>query len=117
MILASVFFVQKYCSKNKGKFLIHPSKNVDKERSESLGIDHNMLTLGAIIGTAVLYDVKQYKNKTELEIDKNKHYADIKKFGFCKYGFMIKNAHRLRSLIPYLGKLKFFEVRYPISFR
>lgn len=62
--------------------MIHASKNVDKERSESLSIDHNMLTRGAIIGTAVLYDVKQYKNKTELEIDKNKHYADIKKFGF-----------------------------------
>ena len=96
----------------RGKFLIHASKNVDKERSESLGIDHNMLTLGAIIGTAVLYDVKQYKNKTELEIDKNKHYADIKKFGFCKYGFMIKNAHRLRSSVPYRGQLNFFEVEY-----
>ena len=94
----------------RGKFLIHASKNVDKESSEFLGIDRNMLTRGAIIGTAELYDVKQYKNKTELEIDKNKHYADIKKFGFCKYGFMIKNAQRLRSLIPYLGKLKFFEV-------
>lgn len=94
----------------RGKFLIHASKNVYKESSEFLGIDRNMLTRGAIIGTAELYDVKQYKNKTELEIDKNKHYADIKKFGFCKYGFMIKNAQRLRSLIPYLGKLKFFEV-------
>lgn len=29
---------------------------------------------------------------------------------------MIKNAHRLRSVIPYLGKLKFFEVRYPVGF-
>jgi hypothetical protein len=45
-----------------------------------------MLTRGAIIGTAILCDVKQYKNKTEREIDKNKHYADIKKFGFCRYG-------------------------------
>jgi hypothetical protein len=32
----------------------------------------------AIIGSAILYDVKQYKKKTELEKDRNKHYADIK---------------------------------------
>ena len=80
----------------------------------SLGIDHKTLTRGAILGAAVLYDVKQYKSKTELENDNNKHYADIKKFGFCKYGFKVKNAHKFRSSIPYLGKLKFFEVDYPI---
>jgi ASCH domain len=97
----------------RGKFLVHASKNVDKQRSESLGIDHVMLTCGAIIGAAVLYDVKVYKNKTQIEMDKNKHCADIEKFGFCKYGFMIKNARRLRSSIPYPGKLKFFEVGYP----
>lgn len=98
----------------RGRFLIHASKNVDKERSESLGIDYKMLTCGAITGTAVLYDVRQYKSKTELEKDKNKHYADIKKFGFCRYGFMVKNAHRLRNLVQYPGRLKFFEVEYPI---
>jgi hypothetical protein len=37
------------------------------ERSESLGIDHNELTRGAIIGSAILHDVKQYRNKTEFE--------------------------------------------------
>jgi ASCH domain len=98
----------------RGKFLVHASKNVDKQRSESLGIDHDMLTYGAIIGAAVLYNVKLYKNKTQLEMDINKHYADIEKFGFCKYGFMIKNARRFRSSCP--GKLKFFEVDYPVSF-
>jgi len=100
----------------RGKFLVHASKNVDKLRSESLGIDHDMLTYGAIIGAAILYNVKLYKNKTQLEMDKNKHYADIEKFGFCKYGFVIKNAHRFRSSITCPGKLKFFEVDYPISF-
>jgi hypothetical protein len=100
----------------RGKFLVHASKNVDKDTSESLGIDYGILMRGAIIGSANLYDVKQYKNKTELEMDKNKHYADIKKFGFCKYGFMIKNPHRLKRSILYPGKLKFFEVAYPVSF-
>jgi hypothetical protein len=64
-----------------------------------------------LIGSAVLHDVKQYRNKTELEMDKNKHLADIKKLGFCRYGFMIKKAHRLKRPIPYPGMLKFFEVK------
>jgi predicted transcriptional regulator len=62
----------------RGKFLVHASKNIDKD----LGIDYSKVKCGAIIGSAVLYDVKQYRNKTELELDKNKHLADIKKFGF-----------------------------------
>jgi hypothetical protein len=62
--------------------------------------------------TCTATDIKQYRNKTELELDKNKHLADIKKFGFCNYGFMIKNAQRFRRSIPYLGMLKFFEVDY-----
>lgn len=95
----------------RGQFLIHASKNVDTEALESLGVDYKMLTYGAIIGTAILFDVKQYKNKAELEIDKNKHYADIKNFGFRKYGFMVKNAKRLSS-VPYRGQLNFFEVKY-----
>ena len=99
----------------RGKFLVHASKNIDKERLDFLTIDHNKLTLGAIIGSAVLYDVKEYRNKLDLELDKNKHLADIKKFGFRRYGFMIKNAHRFRRSIPYPGMLKFFEVEYPAA--
>ena len=104
--------LRKWNTAFRGKFLVHASKNIDKERLDFLGIDYNNLTLGAIIGSALLYDVKQYRNKIELELDKNKHLADIEKFGFCKYGFMIKNAHRLRRSIPYSGMLKFFEVDY-----
>jgi hypothetical protein len=88
----------------------------NKERLDFLGIDHNKLICGAIIGSAVLYDVKQYRNKTELGLNNNKHLADIKKFGFRRYGFMIKNAHRFRRSIPYPGILKFFEVEYPATF-
>jgi len=53
-------------------------KNIDNGRSESLGIDYKKLVQGAIIGSAILYDIKQYKKKTEREKDRNKHYADIK---------------------------------------
>ena len=50
-------------------------KNIDNGRSESLGIDYKKLVQGAIIGSAILYDIKQYKKKTEREKDRNKHYA------------------------------------------
>ena len=73
------------------------------------GINYTKLDTGAIVGTGILYDVKTYKSKAEFEKDKNKHYADIKKFGSHKYGFMVKNAHKFRTPIPYSGKLKFFE--------
>jgi hypothetical protein len=48
---------------------------------------------------------------------KNKHYADIKKFGAYKYGFLIRNAHRFRTSVAYPGQLKFFEIEYPIGLR
>ena len=44
----------------RGKFLIHASKNIDKERLDSLGLDHNKLISVAILCYAVLYDFKQY---------------------------------------------------------
>ena len=57
---------------------------------------------------------RDMRAKTEFERDKNKHCADIKKFGSYKYGFMIRNAHRLQAVLPYPGQLKFFEVEYPV---
>lgn len=107
--------LRKWNTKFRGKFLIHASKRIDKERAKSLGIDYTKLSIGAIIGCATLYDVKEYRNKAEFKKDKNKHYADIKKFGSYKYGFMIRKAHRLRTPVPYAGRLRFFEVEYPFS--
>lgn len=67
------------------------------------------------IGTAILYDVKEYKSEAEFVKDRNKHYADIKKFGSYRFGFMVRNAHRFRTPKPYPGRLRFFEVQYPFS--
>src|SRR5712691_8103962 len=89
-------------------------KKIDKERAKSLGINYTKLSTGAIIGTAILYNVILYKSEAEFERDKNKHYADINKFGSYKYGFMVKNANRFGTPLPYPGKLKFFEVEYPV---
>jgi predicted transcriptional regulator len=106
--------LRKWNTKFRGKFLIHSSKKIDKERAKVLGIDYTKLSTGAIIGTAILYNVKKYKSEAEFKKDKSKHYADIKKFDSYKNGFMVKNAHRLRTPLPYPGRLKFFEVEYPV---
>jgi hypothetical protein len=94
--------------------LIHASKNLDKERASSLDIDYTKLSKGAIIGTAILYDVKEYESKAEFVKDMNKHYADIMKFDSYKFGFMVRNVHRFRTPKPYPGRLRFFEVQYPL---
>jgi len=106
--------LRKWNTKFRGRFLIHASKKIDTERAKSLGINYTKLSAGAIIGSGTLYNVKKYKNKAEFEKDKNKHYADIEKFGSYKYGFMVKNAHRFRTPLPYLGRLKFFEAEYQV---
>jgi hypothetical protein len=106
--------LRKWNTKFRGEFLIHASKKIDKARAKSLDINFTKLSTGAIIGTAILYNVKEYKSKAEFEKDKNKHYADIKKFGSYKYGFMVNNAHKLRTPLRYPGRLKFFEVEYPV---
>jgi hypothetical protein len=65
-----------------------------------LGINYTKLSTGAIIGTAILYNVILYKSEAEFERDKNKHYAGINKFGSYKYGFKVKNANRLGTPRP-----------------
>ncbi len=102
--------LRKWNTNFRGEFLIHASKNVNKEKCKSLNIDQTKLSTGAIVGRAILYDVKKYDNKTQFMRDKNKHYADANIFNFHVYGFMINNAQRFRSPIPYSGKLGFFEV-------
>lgn len=81
-----------------------------KEKCKSLNIDQAKLSTGAVIGRAILYDVKKYDNKTEFMRDKNRHYADANIFDSYMYGFKIKDAQRLRLPIQYSGKLGFFEV-------
>ncbi len=95
--------------------MIHASRQLDKEVASSLNFYYTKLSKGAIIGTAELYDVKQYKSNSDFEKDQNKHYADIKKFGYYKFGFMVRNAHRFRTPMPYPGRLRFFEVQYPFG--
>ena len=98
-------------TKFRGEFLIHASKTVDKEACERNKIDPKSLITGAIIGKAILYDVKSYDSKNSFLRDKNKHFEDPKSTNY-KYGFLLKEAKRFRKSIPLLGKLGFFNVEY-----
>ena len=83
--------LRKWNTKFRGKFLVHASKNIDSEACERLDIDIEKLIKGAIIGSASLYDVKEYKSQEEFNKDKQKHFSIISKyFDGYKYGFLVK---------------------------
>jgi predicted transcriptional regulator len=103
--------LRKWNTKFRGKFLIHASKNIDNEACERLDIDIDKLIKGAIIGSASLYNVKEYKSQEEFNKDKQKHFSIISKyFDGYKYGFLVKDARMFKLTIPYSGKLGFFNV-------
>jgi hypothetical protein len=103
--------LRKWNTKFRGEFLIHASKNIDIQACERLDIDIDKLTLGAIIGSAFLYDFKEYRNQEEFNKDKQKHFSIVTKyFDGYKYGFLIRDARMFKKSIPYPGKLRFFEV-------
>ena len=96
--------LRKWNTKFRGKFYIHASKNYDKEK---LGNNMKDLVTGAIVGSAELVDVKEYKTEKEFFEDVNKHLG--KKFKYGKYGFILKNVRRIKP-ISYKGQLNFFNV-------
>jgi ASCH domain len=103
--------LRKWNTKFRGKFLIHASKNMDIEACERLDIDIDKLTKDTIIGSAFLYNVKEYQNQHEFNKDKQKHFSIISKyFDGYKYSFLVKDARMFKTSIPYSGKLGFFNV-------
>ena len=110
--------LRKWNTKFRGEFLIHASKNIDIDSCDRLDIDIDKLTIGAIIGSAFLYDFKEYSNQEEFNKDKQKHFSLVTKyFDGYKYGFLIRNARMFKKSIPYPGKLRFFEVDNSIKFK
>ena len=91
------------------------SKNIDVDACDRLDINIDKLSLGAIIGSAFLYDVKEYDNQEDFNRDKQKHFSVISKyFDGYKYGFLIRWAKIFTKPIVYPGKLRFFEVNNSI---
>jgi len=105
--------IRKWNTNFRGPFLIHASKNVNKNACLTLGYDESNMVKGAIIGKAVVYDVIKYTTIDVFLDDRQKHFSieDIKlDNSFKRYGFLVKDALKFREEIPYLGKLGFFEI-------
>ncbi len=85
--------LRKWNTSFRGEFLIQASKNIDIESCERLDMDTNKLTVRAIIGSAFLYDAKEYNNREEFERDRHKHLSVVTKYfeGYT-YGFLVRNA-------------------------
>ena len=64
--------------------IVHASKNMEIESCEILDIDIDNLTKGAIIDSAFLYDVNEYKNLDEFNKDKQKHFSILSNY-FGRY--------------------------------
>ena len=98
----------------RGEFLIHASRNINKDACKSIGLDSSTIATGAVIGKAFLYDVKEYYNKKDFDKDKENHLAtDI--YSNDRYGFLVKDAVKFDKPIPMLGKLNFFEVQLDVN--
>ena len=107
--------LRKWNTKFREEFLIHASKNIDVDACERLDIEIEKLSIGAIVGSAFLYDVKVYSNQEDFNRDKQKHFSIISKyFDGYKHGFLIRNAKMFKKPIAYSGKLRFFEVNNSI---
>lgn len=91
-------------TKFRGEFLIHSSKNPDRNAMKKFGFVD--LPCGFILGKAEIIDVKHYKSEEEHIKDRNKHLADST---WGKYGFLLKNVQKFEKPIPASGKLRFWE--------
>ena len=91
----------------RGEFLIHAPIKIRINDCKRLKITKKLVT-GAIVGKAVLYDVKKYGSLAEIKKDQKYHFAV--NVGNKTFGFKIKNAKALRIPIPWKGQLGFFDV-------
>jgi predicted transcriptional regulator len=96
--------VRKWNTWFRGEFLVHASKAIVNEACKLYNIDTSLLNTGAIVGSAVLYDVKYYQTNKEFIADQSKHLA-IATYSDHKYGFLLSNAKRFDKPIPLKGRL------------
>ncbi len=101
--------LRKWNTKYRGQFLIHASMTINSEACKLYNINISSLTMGAIVGSALLCDVKRYQSKEEFMADKNKHFA-VSAYSEPLYGFLLSDAKRLDKPIPLKGRLSFFDV-------
>jgi hypothetical protein len=105
--------LRKWNTEFRGEFLIHASKTIDKEVCELYNIDTSLLITGAIVGSAVLQDIKFYQSKKEFFADQSKHLA-AGKYSDPKYGFLLSDVKRFDKPIPLKGQLGFFDAKFSV---
>lgn len=99
-----VIELRTWNTKFRGEFLIHASKNPDKNAMERFGFTN--LPVGCIVGKASLVNVKKYNNEEEHNKDIDLHLAS-KSWG--NYGFILDKVERLEVPIECKGRLNFWE--------
>ncbi|MDQ4101748.1 MAG: ASCH domain-containing protein [Thermoproteota archaeon] len=99
--------LRKWNTRFRGEFLVHASKAIDKEACKSCNIEICSLITGAIVGSAILYDVKLYQSKEEFIADQSKHFAY--NYTQPKYGFLLSDPKRFDKPILLKGQLGFFN--------
>jgi predicted transcriptional regulator len=101
--------LRKWNTKYRGQFLIHASKTINSEACKLYNIDVSSQVTGAIVGSALLCDVKRYQSKQEFMVDQNKHFA-VSAYLEPTYGFLLSDAKRFDKPVPLKGRLGFFNV-------
>ena len=94
--------LRSWNTKFRGKFLVHASKNPDKEAMKKFGFKE--LPCGFILGEVELVDVKDYA--VTKDFDNDNHLADA---SFGGYGFVLENFKRFEEPICVNGRLGFWE--------
>ena len=101
--------LRKWNTHFRGEFLIHASKQPDKESMDKF--EFKNLPCGMLLGKANLTSVKLYKSELDFDKDKSLHLASNL---WGKYGFMLDGVKRITP-IPYKGQLNFFEVKLNVN--
>ena len=106
--------LRKWKTRHRGKFLVHASKyKPTDEELDQFKLKREDLDFGAIIGSAVLIDIKDYGNCVESEWarDCDKHLAGAE-YIESQIGFLLKDAVKFDEPRPFKGQLNFFETDY-----
>lgn len=101
--------LRKWNTKFRGQLLIHASKTINNETCKVYNIDMSSLITGAIVGSALLRDVKLYQSKKEFVADQSKHFA-VSRYSEPMYGFLLSDAKRFDNPLPLKGRLGFFDI-------
>jgi predicted transcriptional regulator len=80
--------LRKWNTKFRGQFLIHASKAINSKACKLYNIDVSSLIKGAIVGSALLHDVKLYQRRKEFIADQSKHFA-VSTYPEHMYGFLL----------------------------